>query len=482
MSAATDTRANRHFLSFLIAGLLGGQAALYLQVGLLYYAVVLIVAAVHLTRRPTEALWVGFFVFGITGQIYPVQLDELGTSLQGAYRPYILVIMVVAGSMFIGQFVRSSPTCDLRSVRFTSVWRRIGVFAALLFLTLAQSYFGSMRALGLMEILVDCSGWITFLVFLLLGNRLSASATEMLTASARFRLAVLVYSAFFVIKFTFLSLSLGAYETSATFGYSQRDVVFFSGLAFVLLTAQALTSEVKPQWGRTCLAGLVLMLAALLSGSRSVTACMLSVALLFVLVWHSKTRLRLGLLGMVVALVVLFGPPSFFPSQEGLLGYISNRFLNVSTEDTSLLAHASEMVAVADAIRENPLLGKGPLASYSFFDPLFGWKDTTFVDSGLGYLLMKTGLLGTGIFLWFAVGWLRMAQGLRRAFPTLMVVSLVSFVFYLVFLIVGPSFFEFQHAWLIGIVVGQTNMLASKFPTIRAAQIPGALNQSGALA
>lgn len=482
MIAAANTHVNRSFLLLLIAGLLGVQLAIYLQVGLLYYIVVLVATAVHLARRPTEVFWVGFFLFAITSQIYPVQLDELGTSLQGAYRPYILVVMVVAGSIFVGQFFKSSPTHDPRSLQSTSVWRRIGVFAAMLFLTLAHSYFGSMQARGLMEILVDCSGWITFLVFLLLGYRLTASETEIQRASARYRSAVLVYSVFFVVKFTYLSLSLGAYETSALFGYSQRDVVFFSGLTFVLLVVQALTSEVKPPWGGTCLACLVLLFAALLSGSRSVAACMVSVALLFVLVWHSKARLRLGILGMIVTLVVLFGPPSFLPSQEGLLGYISNRFLNVSTEDTSLLAHASEMVAVADAIRESPFLGKGPLASYSFFDPLFGWKETTFVDSGLGYLLMKTGLLGTGIFLWFAVGWLKMARGLRRSFPAIMVVSIASFVYYLVYLIVGPSFFEFQHAWLIGLVVGQVNMLASRFPTARAAQIPGALNQSGALA
>jgi hypothetical protein len=95
---------------------------------------------------------------------------------------------------------------------------------------------------------------------------------------------------------------------------------------------------------------------------------------------------------------------------------------------------------------------------------------------------MKTGLLGTGIFIWFAVGWLQMARGLRRAFPALMMASVASFVFYLVFLLFGPSFFEFQHAWFIGLVVGQTFQLASMSKMVRSAQVPGAPGQPGALA
>ncbi len=212
-------------------------------------------------------------------------------------------------------------------------------------------------------------------------------------------------------------LSFGVVETVFEFGYSQRDEVFFSGLVLILLIAQELTSVVVSVWKIPWLAGFVLLSAALLSGSRSLVGSILIVALLLVPLLHPKIRLRLGLLGMVVILAVLFGPSLIFASQGSLLDDITNRFLTISTEDTSLLAHASQWVAVADAVRENPLLGKGPLASYEFLDPLFGWKETTFLDSGLGYLLLKTGLLGTCVFVWFALGWLRMAQGLRRAFP-----------------------------------------------------------------
>jgi hypothetical protein len=95
---------------------------------------------------------------------------------------------------------------------------------------------------------------------------------------------------------------------------------------------------------------------------------------------------------------------------------------------------------------------------------------------------MKSGLLGAGIFTWFAVGWLQMARGLLRTFPALIIAPLASFVFYLAFLPFGPSFFEFQFSWFIGLVAGQTILLASRLPTVRAAQVPGAPSRPGALA
>jgi hypothetical protein len=477
---------SKRFLLLVIAGLLGSQAALYLGVESLVYAVALVAAGLYIARHSTESLWVGFSLLAATAQMYPVQIDEGGTSLQGAFRPYILVVVVVAGSLVVGQWFKPERGYSRHRWRRTSVSGSIVAFVSVQILALARGYFTIVRAPGLLDVLRECSGWITFLVFMLLGYRLSTSANQIQRTFARFRLVALAYSIFFVLKFVYLSLASGADQTAAGFGYSQRDVAFFSGLALVILIAEALTLEVISDWRGSWSAALALLLAVLFSGSRSVLVGVLIVASLFVFVWHSKIRLRIGLLGMAGILVVLFGLSFVLPSQQdsqgSLLSYVANRFLTASTEDTSLLARASEMTAVADAVRANPLLGKGPLASYSFFDPLFGWKDTTFVDSGIGYLLMKTGLLGMGIFIWFSVRWLKMAQGLRRSLPAPTVALLACFVYYLVLLNFGPSFFEFQHSWLIGLVAGQTILLASRSPTLRAARIPRALDQSSALA
>ena len=486
MSYALDLKESRRFVLRLALVLLGSQAASYLGVELLYYSVVIVLGGFYVARYPMEALWVGFFLLAVTSQIYAIQLDELGTSLSGAYRPYIFVVIVVALAMLAGQHFKPGRTYKWSLSLSRNVRVRIAAFVGVMFMALANGYFTSLKTFGLLDVLRECSGWITFLVFLFLGYRISPSPAQVQKALVKLRLSVLVYSIFFLIRFIYLSASLGADQTAAGYGYSQRDITFFCGLVLVLLVGQSLTSEVKTEWRTVWPTGLILLSAVLLSGSRSVFISALIVTLLFVLVYHSKLRLRLWLLGLAALFVLTIGPSLSLPSQgdpaAGLLGYVSNRFLAASPEDSSLLARASEMVAVAEALRENPLLGRGPLASYSFFDPIVGWKDTTFVDSGFGYLLMKSGLLGTAVFIWFAVGWLRMERGLRKALPVLGVVPLASFVFYLVFLPFGPSFFVFEHSWFIGLLVGQTIFLGSRFPMASAARIPGALGQSGALA
>lgn len=482
MSHSLDLQKSKRFALRLLLVLVGSQAAVYLGVESLYYSFAVLLGGLVIVRCPAETSWVGFALLAVTSQMYPIQLDELGTSLSGAYRPYILVVVIVAGAMITGQYLKPERTYEWNHSLSRNVRTSVAALIVVMFLTLAHGYFTSVRTPGLFDVLRECSGWMTLLLFLFLGSRLSPFSSQSQRAFAKLRLSVLVYSGFFVIKFMYLSLSLGADQTAAGYGYSQRDMAFFCGLVLALLIAQALTSDVKLDWRAAWTAGLVFFTAILLTGSRSVIVSVLITTLLFVLAWRSKTRLRLGLLGLVAILVISFGPSWDFSSGEGLMGYVSNRFLVASTEDSSLLSRASEMEAVAEAIRENPLLGRGPLASYSFLDPILGWKDTTFVDSGLGYLLMKTGLLGTSIFMWFAVDWLKMLRGLRRAFPALTLAPLVSFVFYLVFLPFGPSFFVFQYSWFIGLIAGQIILLGSRFATARPVRRAGALGQKGALA
>ena len=486
MSSAPDLRDSRRFVLKLVLVLLGTQAAGYLGVQSLYFAVAVALAVVYVVRRPAEAPWVGFFLLAVTSQLYPTQVDELDNSVHGTYHPYIFVVSVVAVSIFVGLWLRPGRAYDWRLSQVRGVRRSTAALVAAMFLALAHGYFTSVRTPGLVDVLRECNGWMTLLLFLFLGSRLPASSEETQKVYARLRLSALAYAAFFVVRFIHVSSSLGAENAAFEYGYSQRDMAYYAGLVFVLPIAQALASEVKWAWSKGLPAGLLLLSAVLLSGSRSVAVCMLVVPLLFLFVWHRRSRLRLGLLGMVAMLVVLLGTSLVFRfqpnSQVSLPGYLSKRFLSLSAQDGSLMDRTSEMMAVAEAVRENPLLGRGPLAPYSFFDTQWGWKETTYLDTGVGYLLMKSGLLGTGIFIWFAVAWLKMAWGLRGAFPGLVVVPLAGFVFYLAYLPFGPTFFQFQHSWFIGLLAGQTILLASRSPMVRTAQVPYALGQPEALA
>ncbi|MGB2627086.1 MAG: O-antigen ligase family protein, partial [Candidatus Acidiferrum sp.] len=467
MSGAPELKENLRFVFRLTLILLGSQVASYLGVAALYYSVAIVVGGLRIARRPVEALWVGIVLLAVTSQMYPIGLDELGTSLSGAYRPYILVIATVAIAMVAGQDFRSAKTYNWRRSLSRNVRVRFAVLVAVLFLALASGYYASVTTPGLLDALRECSGWLTLVIFIFLGYGLSLTSAQAKRAFIRLHLSVLVYSGFFLAKFVYISQSLGADQTAAGYGYSQRDMAFFSGLALVLLIGQALTSKVKRDWRTVWPAGFILVFAVLLTGSRSVLLCVLMVTLLFILIRRERTRLRVILLGVAGILAVSVVSSWDFASQDGLIGYVSSRFLVASTEDSSLLSRASEIEAVVEAIRESPILGQGPFFSYSFLDPIVGWKDTTFVDSGLGYLLMKSGLMGTCMFIWFAVDLLKMVRALRTAFPSLIEVVFGSFMFYLVFLPFGPSFFVFQHSWFIGLLVGQSILVGSKFTLSR---------------
>lgn len=469
-SLATLKRGSAPFVLKLFLCLIGCQLAAYLKLELPAYCVGLIVAAFYVVRRPVEILWVTFFALAAVSRLYPVENDELGTALQGAYRPYVTTIGVIFLSVLLAVYLRSSRYPRLTTRLYSRIRSRIALFGCIFGGGLIISYFGSNKTPALIDILRDCSGVITFLAFVVIGFRLSPLPDQIRQSFVRLCLAVSAYSAFFVMEFVYYSVSSGADQTASGFGYSQRNVVFFAGVVLAVLSFQHLMSESKPSWLHLLTVASILIAATLLSGSRSVLACELILSLGF-LIWRSRFRLQLLFLAIVVVLIALFGAFARVGVQGGTPGslwtYVANRYLVVSGEDASLEARLSEMVAVTDSVRQHPLLGSGPLASYSFFDPYFGWKETTFVDSGLGYLLMKTGLLGTAAFVWFSLGWLRMERKLRDMLPMLTAALVGTFLFYLAYLPFGPAFFEFQHSWFVGLIVGEGLAVCRMLPVLR---------------
>jgi len=140
--------------------------------------------------------------------------------------------------------------------------------------------------------------------------------------------------------------------------------------------------------------------------------------------------------------------------------YVVYRFVTAPDEDASFLGRVAEMQAVAEAVQRNPVLGSGTLASYTFFDPLFGLRETPFVVNGVGYLLMKTGLLGTAIFSLLVMAWLRLLWSLRKLTRADSLAPIVTLLFYLAFLPFGSGFFDLKYSWLIGIMCGYSLYLA----------------------
>lgn len=481
MNQPGEATKNTRLVTLLAAGLALGQAAQYLHIESLVYAAVVLAGGLYIAWRPTEALWAGFCLIVVTSQIYPIDVDEWGTSLQGAHRPYIVLVIVVGVSIFANRSYRwgwlwSGVSSRCRNVRGSTL-----AFVAVLFLASLRGYFGLVNSPGFVDALRECSGWLTLVAFLMAGYRMAVGSNQLADAFGKLRSCAVVYAWYFVVRCMYITFVSASWIDLQGFGNSQRDAVFFLGLTVVFVVAQVSDSNVQSTWREWGPAVLILSLAIVLSGARSVLACAIAGAGVFVL-WHSSARRRFLILGAGGLLLVLLGSAFSLVSRddpkEGALGYVATRFLAISSEDTSYLARASEMAAVLETVRASPMLGGGPFATYSFLDPVFGWKDTTFVDSGIGYLLMKTGLLGTGCFLWFVVAWLRMAKRVRGAFPVSAIPLVASFAFYLVFLPFGPSFFEFQHSWFVGLIAGQAIQIASRLPETRLASV-SALCQPG---
>jgi O-antigen ligase len=152
--------------------------------------------------------------------------------------------------------------------------------------------------------------------------------------------------------------------------------------------------------------------------------------------------------------------------RNAFVAAVSARYIVPPEEDLSYRSRVNEMKAIDEQLRASPILGSGMGASYVFFDPSLGkYMRTTFVDSGIGYLLLKFGLLGTAVFgVWAFVFVRRAIQICSRRPSTDAYAVLTILVFYLAFLLFGPSFFQFLGSWWAGAAVGYIFVLSSLTP------------------
>jgi hypothetical protein len=452
----------KHFVAMLLT-LVAAQTALYIGIGQIFFVVALTLGGLYLLSRTYEALWVCFILLAVTSQVYQVRLDEKGVSVEGSLRPYILVVTVVGISILLGPLFVARKTHGRQLAQHRRFWNGTLAFVTVMFIALVYGFFRASAVPGIVDMVRQCSGWMTLVVFIILGYWIAPTPKEIRGTISKLTPSVLAYSTFFLGKFAYLTLSDSADQSAVQFGYSQRDMTFYAGVIMAVIAMNAIRPATRINWKKGSVFGLVLLSAILASGSRSIFLSVLIVALLTLVVTHPKLRPRLALLGIVLTVLVLLGPSLDFLNQQAsgssISSYISSRFLSASSQDSSLLARASEMIAVGQAIRDNPLLGWGPLATYSFFDPYYGWIDTTFVDNGLGYILMKSGFLGLIAFIWFAVGWCRSLRDHEWLYVAI-------FAYYLAFLPFGPSFFIFQYSWFIGLLLGYTIRLDSESPAL----------------
>jgi hypothetical protein len=468
----------------LCAGLLLTQVCSYLGVEAMLYGVAILAGSVYVFKRPAESIWVTFFLLAITSLLYPVVMDETGVPEAGVFRPYNIVFASMAAAMVLA--IRGRP----RRARTTRDAGTRGLAKWLLALATVfwiATQFGELSPAqaGIIYVLQECSGWVSFFVFLWLGYKLSLSAGEVQHAFARLDWCALAYCLVFLAKFAYILSRVGL--TAATeFAYAERVVLFFAGIVAVLAItnrwAPGAASITKINWPLV----LIIVSAVVLSGSRGVAGAVFLTSLVLAMKWRFKLFLRLAL--VTVALVVAVAALALRSHSEVITEYVVAKFLISPDQDASLLGRLSEMEATYEAVRRNPLLGKGVLASYSFYDPLFGWRETTFVDNGFGYLLMKTGLLGTVIFFFVVLSWFKLLRRPRGSPHADALVPLTVLLYYVAFLPFGAAFFEIQYSWLIAIMCGYALSLVrvhgvaldEAHRTTKTAALPGFLSPRSA--
>jgi hypothetical protein len=435
---------------------LAAQVFAYLGAEAIIYGTAVVAGTAYVSRRAEEGIWVTFFLIAMTSLMYPISVDVLGEAAVGAFRPYNVVLLSVAGAMVFSVWSQRRRAFTGRARSGTWLIRWIVALAGVFCLATIDGDLSPLKA-GALYVLQQSSAWLSFFAFLWIGYKLSLSPSEVRGALTRFHLTALVYSLLFLIKFA----SSDYYEglTAATqFAYSQRIALFFAGFAFVLAVASRLVpkaeSTAKAVWVSAC----VLLPAVVLSGSRGILGTVVLTSLLVVMI--SRGRLLLRLSPLLLTITLLVSLVVLRANYEVIEEYVIAKFVIAPDEDASFLGRVAEMQAVAEAVQRNPVLGSGTLASYTFFDPLFGLRETPFVDNGLGYLLMKTGLLGTAIFSLLVVAWLRLLWSLRKLTSADSLVPIVTLLFYLAFLPFGSGFFDLKYSWLIGIMCGYSLYLA----------------------
>jgi O-antigen ligase len=446
------------FLCLLIGAFLGAEVFSYLSAGFIFYGVAVVAGTLYVFRRPAEGIWVTFFLLAVTSLIYPVSIDKAGVPDVAAFRPYNFVVASMAAALLLEMRKRQQGA---RRVAGQSRPGPIKWTVALACVFCVATIYGDLSPVeaGALYVLQQSSGWICFFLFLWLGYRLLLSRAEIQGTFVKLRLAALVYSGLFLTKFAYLALGSGLTEATE-FAYAQRVALFFSGVVFVLLIAKRLAPEAvstaKSDWP----SALILLPAIVLSGSRGVVGAVVLTIVLLVMIWRLQSLVRLSpllLAALLISIVILR------TGSQVVEDYVVARFLVAPDEDVSYLGRISEMEAAVEAIQRNPFLGNGTLATYTFLDPLLGWRETAFVDNGIGYLLMKTGLLGTGIFTLLVFACLKMLRHLRRLIAPHALIPLVVFVFYLAYLPFGASFFDLRYSWLIGIMCGYSLYVAGVY-------------------
>jgi len=416
----------------------------------LAFVILVVPFSLYLIAAPRQWPQVSFLLFALGVALLPVPYAEsdYGGKTPAEFWYWALALTMPAACASVGVYLQPK-----RESFWNSLPRDIVLPTLALALTAIASILYGIGRGG--SQIVDClrqgSGLVVFSLYLILTFKLNLSERELEKLFCTVRDIVILYCISYLLRY------LPEILKTRDFVRERSPLLFFAGLFGALTFAWMLFFREKRKL--TELAYLFGFFAAsILSGSRSVVISFLVTIVIFFCARYPSFSRKMIAIGLVAGVLLLRNPLRLDTTSEEVSSpaeQIVYRFLTSPTADSSYLGRVSQMLSIFRVVADHPFLGLGMGARLAWIDPFEGEVETATVDTGIGYLLLKTGLVGLGMFVWWSFALTRRSIKLWRETNTQgWLFVLVCLVFYLAFLPFGTSFFQFSYSFWIGSVTG----------------------------
>lgn len=456
----------------IIVGLL--LALLKILLGVEVGFIILVVSfSCYLIFEPRQWPQVSFLLFTLGIALLPVPYgeSEYGGQSPPEFRYWAVALSAPAVCAWIGVYLQP------KRESFWNLLPRDVLFPtlALALTAVASILFGIGRGgAQVADCLRQASGLVIFSVYLILAFKLNFSGNDAAKIFGTFRNIVLLYCVFYALRY------LPEIVRTRDFVRERSPLLFFAGLFAAVSIVRMLFFRSSRNLTEFVYAA-IFAAASILSGSRSVVISIFATAAIFFYVRYPSLSRKMAAIALLGLLLLVRNPLSLDATSEessSPVEQIVYRFLTSPTTDSSYLGRVSEMVSIFRVVADNPVLGLGMGGRLVWIDPFEGEVESAAVDTGIGYLLLKAGLVGLAVFSWWCFILIRRAVRLwKDTGRQEWLFVLVSLVFYCAFLPFGTSFFQFSYSFWIGCVVGFLFWNIRSVPELAAASL-GSLGAS----
>ncbi len=410
-----------------------------------------VLAAPYAVFYPRSGFWLAIALMMAASMIDPPAGFEfgIGYSPELPYWAGALCIFLVASAWaYLSESDHSGYSSQTRVVLPSRAFYAYG--AVCIFSTL----LGIMRGYPLHNVAKQAFGCVLFCAYFVFALKFSPAEAEIFSVTEWAKRAgivcALVYIAIYVAQIPTKGLRK---ELTILAGYA-------GGLAVLYLPELLRKGRIRYRF-RTAIPMLVLFAVPLLAQyKRAILAFAICGFLAVGLRSVSRAKrylhvsLAFGLFALVLSTNVLNPIGRYFSKYESLK-YLFPEDIQTSY---SLVGRISELTQILDSLGGAPVFGTGLGSTVVWFEPYTRtWWEQETVEIGWGYVLVKAGIVGLAIFLWFIGTLLR--DSLRTPLHGLHLSVFLLLIFMLLQMVADPFFFNFMTSAWAGMTCGFLHVL-----------------------